>query len=101
MQLIIPVMEGSKAVRRQTSTLHSLLVSAAAHAGSTHRPHVSTFVGRIRICKLTFIVLSSLSTLKQSSRNDEMIPDFGFVKRLVMKLSGVLMSSSLCRIQHT
>ena len=47
--------------------------------------------------KLTTGFLSSLSTLKQSSRNDDMMPDFGLVKRLLMKLSGAFVSSSLYR----
>lgn len=49
---------------------------------------------------LTTAFLSSLSTLRQSSRNDDMMPDFGLVKRLLMKLSGAFVSSSLYRNQQ-
>lgn len=52
---------------------------------------------KIYVSKLTTGFLSSLSTLRQSSRNDDMMPDFGLVKRLLMKLSGALVSSSLYR----
>ena len=47
--------------------------------------------------RLTTGFLSSLSTLRQSSRNDDIMPDFGLVKRLLMKLSGAFVSSSLYR----
>lgn len=47
------------------------------------------------VSKLTTGFLSSLSTLRQSSRNDDIMPDFGLVKRLLMKLSGAFVSSSL------
>ena len=52
-------------------------------------------------CKLTVGFGSSLSTLKQSSRNDDMTPDLGLVKRLLMKLSGASVSSSLNSNQNT
>ena len=50
---------------------------------------------RKSLCKPTDTAFGSLSTLKQSSRNDDMMPDFGLVNLLLMKLSGTFVSSSL------
>ena len=50
---------------------------------------------RKRLCKPTDTAFGSLSTLRQSSRNDDMMPDFGLVNLLLMKLSGTFVSSSL------
>ena len=56
---------------------------------------------RKSLCKPTDTAFGSLSTLKQSSRNDDMMPDFGLVNLLLMKLSGTFVSSSLFKWTQT